>query len=351
MRRYLWALPLVLAGAVAAAVWLAPTGAAPRGGEGGAPAAALPVTRVVLFSSGVGYFQREGSVTGDARVDLTFPEADVNDLLKSLVLQDLGGGRIAAVSYDSHDPVERTLASYSVNLTGQPSVANILTQARGERVEVVLQQGAAQPGTLSGYVLGVETQRLLGGKDGPPVEVEQLNLSCADGLRSVRLQDVQRLRFLSPALEGELRRALETLALSHDAQKKAVSLSFAGEGERRVRVGYVVEAPVWKTSYRLVLDKDGKAKPFLQGWAAVENPTDEDWASVGMALISGRPISFRMDLYTPLYVPRPTVEPELFASLRPPTYSGPMSRGQADSISGPRGQVSVEALEELGLVN
>src|SRR5262245_3767152 len=340
MRRYLWALPLVLAGAVAAAVWLAPTGAAPRGGEGGAPAAALPVTRVVLFSSGVGYFQREGSVAGDARVDLTFPEADVNDLLKSLVLQDLGGGRISAVSYDSRDPVERTLASYSVNLTGQPSVSNLLMQARGERVEVVLQQGAAaQPGTLSGHVVGVESQKVPGGKDGP-VEVEQLNLSCADGLRSVRLADVQRLRFLSPTLEGELRRALETLALSHDAQKKAVSLSFSGEGERKVRVGYVVEAPVWKTSYRLVLDKDGKARPFLQGWAVVENPTDEDWANVGMALISGRPISFKMDLYTPLYVPRPTVEPELFASLRPPTYSGPMSRGN----------VTVQALEELGVV-
>src|SRR5262245_4004402 len=328
MSKFVWALPVLAAAALAAAVWLNPAGtAAPRGGEGDARAASLPVTRVVLFSSGVGYFQREGAVQGDARVDLTFQETDINDLLKSLVLQDLGGGRISAVSYDSHDPVERTLASYSVNLTGQPSVANILMQARGERVEVVLQQGAAaQPGTLSGYVVGVEHQKAPGGKEGP-VDVEQLNLSCADGLRSVRLADVLRLRFLSPTLEGELRRALETLALSHDAQKKAVSLAFSGEGERKVRVGYVVEAPVWKTSYRLVLDKDGKAKPFLQGWAVVENPTDEDWANVGMALISGRPISFKMDLYTPLYAPRPTVEPELFASLRPPTYSGAMAKG------------------------
>jgi hypothetical protein len=101
-----------------------------------------------------------------------------------------------------------------------------------------------------------------------------------------------------------------------------VSLSFSGKGEREVRVGYVVEAPIWKTSYRLVLNKGGK--PFLQGWAIVENPSDEDWQRVGMALVSGRPISFRMDLYDPLYAPPPLVEPELFASLRPPTYEGNM---------------------------
>src|SRR5438094_165809 len=126
------------------------------------------------------------------------------------------------------------------------------------------------------------------------VEGEVLTMRCAEGGRAVKLNEVQRLRFLNPAIEAEFRRALETLALSHDAQKKAVSLNFTGEGKRDVRVGYVVENPIWKTSYRLVLDKDGK--PFLQGWAVVDNPTDDDWNNVGMALISGRPISFQMDL-------------------------------------------------------
>ena len=100
---------------------------------------------------------------------------------------------------------------------------------------------------------------------------------------------------------AEFKKALETLALSHDTQKKAVAINFVGEGKREVRVGYVVENPIWKTSYRLVLDKQ-KEKPFLQGWAMVENPTDEDWKDVRMALVSGRPISFQMDLYQPLYV-------------------------------------------------
>ncbi len=282
----------------------------------------LPVAQVILYSSGVGYFQREGEVEGSSRVDLSFPVQDINDLLKSMVLQDMGGGRISAVSYDSQAPIDKTLRSFAIDLTSNPTFAQILNQGRGEKVEVVLQQSnATQPGTLTGTILGVEKQRQPAGKDAA-VEVELLNLWCAEGIRSVKLAEVQRLRFLNPVMDSEVKKALEVLALSHDTQKKTVSLSFSGEGKRPVRVGYVVENPIWKTSYRLVLGKDGK--PFLQGWAVVENPTDEDWNSVRMSLVSGRPISFRMNLYDPLYIQRPLVEPELFASLRPPTYSGAM---------------------------
>jgi hypothetical protein len=283
------------------------------------PAVSLPITRVVLFNSGVGYFSRSGEVTDDARVDLSFREQDVNDLLKSMALEDFDGGRIAAVSYDSREPIARTLSSFAINLDGNPTFAGILSQMRGERVEVVVNPGAAnQPGKLSGVVVGVETQKVAAGNT--TIDTEFLNLWCAEGLRSVKLPDVQQLRFSNPVIESEFRRALDVLSLAHDAEKKAVSLHFAGDGKRKVQVGYVVEAPIWKTSYRLVLGE--KEKPYLQGWALVENPTDEDWAGVKMALISGRPISFKMDLYNPLYVDRPTVEPELFASLRPVTYRG-----------------------------
>src|SRR5687767_2349519 len=290
------------------------------------PAVELPLTRVVLFNSGVGYFSRSGEVQGDARVDLSFREDDINDLLKSMVLEDFSGGRIAAVSYDSREPVTRTLASFAVNLNGQPTFAGILSQMRGERVEVVLTPGAAnQPGKLNGVIVGVETQKVPAGNQ--TIDAAFLNMWCAEGLRAVKLSDVQQLRFSNPVIESEFRRALDVLALTHDSQKKAVSLHFAGDGKRKVQVGYVVEAPIWKTSYRLVLGE--KDKPYLQGWALVENPTDEDWSGVKMALISGRPISFKMDLYNPLYINRPTVEPELFASLRPVTYRGGFN-GRAD---------------------
>ncbi len=289
----------------------------------------LPIGQVVLFSSGVGYFQREGTVDGDARVDLSFPTQDINDLIKSMVLRDLNGGHVSAVSYDSNAPVEKTLQSFAVNLSSNPTFGQILNQARGEKVEVVLQQAnAAQPGTLTGAIMGVEQKPE--GVDKAVFNVEQLNLWCADGMRSVKLADVQRVRFLNPVMDNEVRKALDTLTLSHDTQKKAVSLNFVGEGKREVRVGYVIENPIWKTSYRLVLGKEKEDKPFLQGWAVVENATDEDWKDVKMALVSGRPISFKMDLYTPLYVPRPTVVPELFASLRPVTYNDDLKRARGE---------------------
>jgi hypothetical protein len=336
LSRLLYAVPLV-ALAAATGLVLVPRGesapspaAAARPAEKVAqlkPAVSLPVSQVILFNSGVGHFTRSGEVEGDARVDLTFPEQDINDLIKSMTLRDFSPtGRVAAVTYDSHDPIDRTLASFAINLNNSPSLAQILTQARGEQVEVSLVNTANQPGSLTGKIIGVE-QQAVPSKEGT-VSVSVLNLWCAEGVRAVKLTEVQRLRFANPVLENEVRRALETLALSHDSQKKAVSLHFAGEGKRKVEVGYVVENPIWKTSYRLVLDKGGEKKPYLQGWAVVENPTDEDWHEVTMALVSGRPISFKMDLYNPLYVARPTVEPELFASLRPIAYSGTMKRDQ-----------------------
>ena len=322
-RKLVWSVPL--AGAIGAGVaadrWLAAEALADAK-QDLKPAVTLPVTRVVMFNSGVGYFSRSGEVDGDARVDLAFQELDINDLIKSMVLEDFGGGRVAAVSYDSREPIERTLASFSINLNGDPSLAGVLQQARGERVEVTTNPTAQnQPGKLTGSIVGIELQAVPVGQGQMPVQV--LNMWCAEGLRSIQLREVQQLRFLNPVLESEFRRALEVLARNHDAAKKAVSVHFAGDGKRRVQVGYVIESPIWKTSYRLVLDAQGKGgKPYLQGWAVVENTTDEDWSNVRMALISGRPISFKMDLYDPLFVPRPTVEPELFASLRPPTYDG-----------------------------
>jgi hypothetical protein len=319
-RKLLWCVPV--AGAVGAGVgidrWLAH---AAEGKQDLKPAINLPMTRVVLFNSGVGYFSRSGEVEGEARVDLAFQESDVNDLLKSMVLEDFGNGHIAAVSYDSREPIARTLASFAINLNDNPTYSDILAQARGERIEVTVAPTAQnQPGKLTGAIVGVEVKKVAAGKE--PLEVEVLNMWCAEGLRSVKLDDVQQLRFSNPVIESEFRRALEVLALNHDSAKKSVSLHFSGDGKRKVQVGYVIEAPIWKTSYRLVLDAKNEKKPYLQGWAIVENPTDEDWTSVKMALVSGRPISFQMDLYNPLFVPRPTIEPELFASLRPPTYDG-----------------------------
>jgi hypothetical protein len=344
----LWAATLLLAGGMAVA-WSVRSFSTPPDRDLVArqvPAAdaspSLPLSQVVLFSSGVGYFQREGEVEGNARVDLQFPVGDVNDLLKSLVLQDLGNGKIGPIAYDGQEPVDKSLRSFSLDLTGNPTFGQILNQARGEKVEITMQQTAtSQPSSLAGVIMGIESQIQPNGP-AAAIEVRSLNLLCAEGMRSVNLREVQRVRFLNPRLEGELRKALEVLATSRDELKKEVSLNFKGEGKRKVRVGYVVENPIWKTSYRLSVDSvpgadKAKSKVQLQGWAAVENVTDEDWNDVRVVLLSGRPISFEMDMYPPLFVPRPTVEPETYASLRPPSYDGALNRSKIEEMRAANG--------------
>ncbi len=283
--------------------------------------AELPVKRVVMFSSGVAFFEHLGKVDGNSQVDLKFNVDNINDLLKSMVLQDHGGGRISTVSYASKDPINRTLSTFAIDLTKNPTLADLLSQIRGEQIEI------SAPDRIVGTILGVEKRKRPSGTENV-VEVEFLNLLTEEGLRSVSLENVGRIKITNPKIDAELRQALAVLALSKSSDKKTVTLNFLGQGNREVSVGYIQEAPIWKTSYRLVLaDKEA---PLLQGWAIVENTTETDWDNVELSLISGRPISFVMDLYQPLYVDRPWVKPELYASLRPQTYSQDLAAAERE---------------------
>ncbi len=273
----------------------------------------LKVSKVALFSSGVGYFDCSAQMSGIATGELRFRTDQMNDVLKSLVVQDLGGGTVSVVSYPSKDPIEKTLKSFGVDITGKPSLGQLFDQLRGEPVQI------AGPKAMSGTIIGVELGKHFVEGD-KFIEVDVLNLLTDGGIQQLRISDLQGIKLTNEKVDGELRKALVTLASSHDADKKSLELRFDGQGTREVHAAYLVEAPIWKTTYRLVLtDKD---KATLQGWAMVENATEEDWKDVRLSLISGRPISFTMDLYTPLYVPRPREQLELYASLRAPEMEG-----------------------------
>src|SRR5262249_46422982 len=156
----------------------------------------------------------EGLVNGHARLDLQFPMTDINDLLKSLILQDLGGGQISTIHYDNRNPIDMTLKSFALDLTRNPSMGDLLNQARGEKVELVTvadtKGTVGQAETINGLIVGVEKQRQPHGKD-QLLDVAQVNLLTPEGLRGVPLGQVQRVRFLSPGLDQEFRKALEVL--------------------------------------------------------------------------------------------------------------------------------------------
>ncbi len=308
---------LTIAAAATFAMFLATAFGAP-GDPPGAKAVELPLTRVVLFNAGVGYFQRDGAIDGNARIEMRFPEQDVNDLLKSLILEDKTGGKLKAVTYDGKHPIDVTLKSFAVDLTENPGIAQLLVQVRGEKVEVTDKQGTI----TVGLIVGVEKPAPNDGTQTVTGEGELLNLLSPDGLQSVAISKLRKIKLLKPELEAEFRKALEVLASARGASKKTVVVAFDGNGRRNVKVAYVTEAPMWKATYRLTLGEKDKAQAALQGWATVENTTDEDWTNVKVGLVAGRPMAFEMNLYDPLFVPRPMVEPELFASLRPPVYQG-----------------------------
>jgi hypothetical protein len=274
-----------------------------------------------MFTSGVGFFEHDGQVSDDAKVEMKFKTADINDLLKSMVVQDLDGGRVSTVTYASKDPITKTLKGFAIDLTANPTMAQLLQQLRGERVMV------EAPNELTGVILGVEIRKVKLG-DHETTEQAVLNLLTEQGLRAVSLDTVARIKLANEQLDAELRKALAVLASGHSNDKKSVEVSFQGKGTRHVRMGYIQAAPIWKTTYRLVLADD--QKPLLQGWAIVENTSEEDWNNVNLTLVSGRPISFTMDLYQPLYMPRPEVQLELYSSLLPQLHGEDLAREETE---------------------
>jgi len=282
----------------------------------------VPVRRVVLFSSGVGFFQHSGRITGNAATELRFKTDQINDILKSLVVSDTSAnGGVKSITYGSQNPVARTLKSFQIDISSNPSLAGIINQIRGTKISLSLPDEK-----IDGVVLGVEEKERPVGPPGKPedakvVKLSYVNLITPTGIRSIQLEDVKKLEIQDEALQKELDQALAALAQARDKDKKPVIVNFDGQGERPVGIAYLLETPVWKTSYRLILpDPTSRDNATLLGWAIVENQTDNDWNNVTLDLVGGRPISFIQDLYQPLYVPRPRVQPKTYASLTPQTY-------------------------------
>ncbi len=293
----------------------------------GASIERLPVSGITLYRSGVGYFERRGLIEGDQDVQLRFATDQINDILKSMVLLDLDGGRIDTVRYGSKEPLERRLASFGVDISDNPALGDLLNRLRGAPVQV-----STPDGWLKGTILGVEIPPTPAGKDGAVVQTPHLNLVTDTGIKAVNVTQVSAFDILDKDLAAELSKALEALAEHRADRVKSVDLTLRGNGTRQVVVAYVHEMPVWKTSYRLVLPDQPEARPgetrpnegglpTIQGWAIVENTTDEDWQDVRLSLVAGRPVSFQMDLYEPLHVERPEIPVPTVPGVAPRVYA------------------------------
>ena len=272
----------------------------------------LPITRIVLYKHGIGYFEREGSVSGDDTLSLTFKQREVSDVLKSLTVLDLDGGTITSVSYDSTKPIEQLLADVALNIPDSGSLVSLLPQIKGARIS--LHTGVSEP--VEGALLGIDTAER-SGTDGVLKVVLVSVLTDQGSVQSFDLHSLAHLQILDEALRNDLEFYLRT-QLSATRKDSRTFIFFAqGEDDRRIRMSYILEAPVWKATYRILLNEDDKP-PLIQGWAVVDNTSDEDWDDVQLSLIAGLPVSFVHDLYTPRYIRRPEVRVKDTTGVLPP---------------------------------
>ena len=275
----------------------------------------LPVKKVELYKNGMGYFEHLGTVKGEQGVEIVLPSSQLNDVLKSLTILDLGRGQIGAVKYDSAAPLERRLAEVPIDLPPDAGLVEFLNRIRGADIEV-----GAPAGIVKGKLLGAELRSRSTGPGAASQVVQVSAFTSAGEIRLVELESAGALKLIEPALAADLGRYLDLLKTTRQRDVRRLRIETPGTAEREIFISYTSESPIWKTTYRIILDP--KQKPLLQGWAIVDNTTPMDWLNVSLSLVSGAPISFIQDLSQPIYAQRPVVPLPRGIQVTPQVYEG-----------------------------
>lgn len=355
-----------------------PTIAATRRGSKPAPAPAataqtdLPLKRVVLYSNGVAYHERRGTISGRAEIALPFKQSQIDDVLKSMVVLDGARSRIESVSYESSIPANARLREVPFSVA--PGVTNssqaggmftVLGQLQGARVAVV-----ASTGSTTGSILNVERKTLPGEPGKPPRTEETLGLVGQGGdLVSFDLSTVRSIKLLDEGAKRDVAEFAQATAATRRRDSKTIVIRSDGTATRDMLVSYTIAAPIWKTTYRILIGEDGK--PFLQGWAIVDNTSEEDWNDVSLTLVAGSPVSFILPMQDPIYRDRPVVSLPGQAAIRPYEHeadqeqpskpsrrSAPASTESVDAVAGEagvnlpadgNGYLSLSQVQELSL--
>jgi hypothetical protein len=260
-------------------------------------------------------------------------------VLKSLTVEERGGGKISGLRYDSQDPLSHKLSEFPFQIGDTQPLSGMLGQLKGARLELKFGNESVAGAIVNG--------RLIAGSDKQP-EREQLTLLLDSGeLRTVDLNAATGIRFTDLHLQQQFKDYLAALAAARSKDKRSVYIDSTDAREREVTVAYMIPSPVWKSSYRLIfpdvkpdVKRGDKGQPVLEGWAIVDNTTGEDWTKVQLSLVSGRPISFVSQLYAPKYVDRPSAELADDSAARPVVHEGSFNGGVNGRALGQLGQLA-----------
>lgn len=297
---------------------------APQAETGAAPAA-LAVRRVILYKTGVGYFEHLGNVRDRQNVTVRFTSAQLNDVLNSLTVLDLGKGQITGISYNSVAPLEQRLGALRLPLDSSTTAREMLASLRGARIEVT-----TAGTTVDGRLIGIEQRTVA--RESTTTVVDMFSLMTDAGeLRTFELSPSVRIRIVERDLRQEVGRYLDLVGSTREQDVRSMVISTAGSGDRQLFVSYISEVPIWKSTYRLVLPPSGK--PLLQGWAVVDNTIGEDWRDVELSLVAGAPQSFIQNISQPYYGRRSVVPMPSTMLLSPQVHQGALGEG-AGTVAG-----------------
>jgi hypothetical protein len=268
------------------------------GGEG--VSAQLPVTRVVLYQNGIGYFERNGKHKGNI-LTLQIRPSQINDLLKSLTVIDRSKGRAMSVSLPLEKTSAQILSELPEQVRGAGGLLDVLRVFRGARVTV-----DGDEGTASGRVVGVESMQT--GDDGSVLNDWRLTLKTSSGnLKVYPVSAIKNIAMKDRTLALGLDQSLDVSLNEGNWKPISLSVRLTGGPSHDLRVSYIVEMPLWKPAYRIVVGDEGE--PLLQGWAVVDNVSGEDWNNVQLSLVAGTPMSFVYDLHSPQFMNRVDLTP------------------------------------------
>ncbi len=293
----------------------------------------LPIVKMTLYKHGVGFYLRRGAVDAGA-ISLSFDKDEMNDVLKSLTAV-AQGGQVLGVDYDTPEDKAERLARSSIQLSDEASLRDLLRDLRGRRVEA-----ATPSGVLTGLVVGVD---LPGEREPMAASLLSLFLPAERRVQPIRLGELSELTLLDDRAAGDLGYFLETSLTEEN--KRAVTVRLA-PGATDLAVSYIAASPVWRVSYRLVADEaDEQGRGLLQGWGLFDNTLDEDLENVALTFVSGMPVSFIYDLYTPFTPQRPVVKEQGRVVAGPVEFEGAVGAGMAKAA--PRGMMRAMAAEDL----
>ena len=285
----------------------------------------MPVNSVILSTSGLANFEHKAHVDGNTKLEFPVRLEQVDDILKSLIVFD-EKGRLGGVTLPGKQPLQQVFKDLPFS---QDQLSNPMTLLNAYQGATVTIKGKDIDAT--GKLLQVVSEEISLGQD-KTVTRNRISIMTDDGIKSAIMEDLSSIAFDDAKIRTEISKALDSIRENGTAERRLLSVNLLGDGERDVTLSYVVDAPLWKTAYRMVVPEAGAKKGLLQGWAVIENMTASDWNKVDLTLVSGNPVTFRQSLYQSYYVSRPEIPVQVFGRVMPRVDEGTTATaGQEES--------------------